>query len=149
MEPTERQFVLFKFLNGGSVGENPISVGRIPDLAGTNLKWEAKEVYLSARDAQKIRHHPMHGMNAERGLALPLVIAKGDYYQIQKRGTQLQIEVVLHEPNPRRAYYLVLARNREDTAIFLRTFYFTAELSRSRMKTAKPIYIQSNLNYFG
>ena len=91
----------------------------------------------------------MHGMDATKGLQLPMVIRKGDYYQSNRRGTVLQIEVVLHEmDNPKRAYFLVLSRNKEDTGIFIRTFYFSSELPRNKMKGASKILIQSTTNYF-
>ncbi len=91
----------------------------------------------------------MHGMDGMKGLALPMVIRRGDYYQSNKRGTHLQIEIVLHQPdNPKRAYFLVLARDKIDQGIFIRTFYFTAELSRNKMKDATEVLVQGTSNFF-
>lgn len=91
----------------------------------------------------------MHGMDAIKGMQLPMVVSHGDYYQSQKRGTELQIEVVLHELDaPKRAYFLVLSRNKEDTGIFIRTFYYNAEIPRSKMRGANRLVVQSGLNYF-
>ena len=106
-------------------------------------------MFVTTRDAQKIRYHPMHGMNAERGLQLPMVIRHGDYYRSARRGTELQIEVVLHEPDdPKRAYFLVLARNKEDTGLFIRIFYYSSGISRSKMKGAETLLKQSTMNFF-
>ncbi|PZQ97671.1 MAG: hypothetical protein DI533_10880 [Cereibacter sphaeroides] len=124
-------------------------LAKIPFSVSRTLGWVAQNVFITVRDAQKIRHHPMHGMDATKGLQLPMVIRKGDYYQSNRRGTVLQIEVVLHEmDNPKRAYFLVLSRNKEDTGIFIRTFYFSSELPRNKMKGASKILIQSTTNYF-
>ena len=112
------------------------------------LGWNIRQVYLTISDAKKIRHHPMHGMDAAQGLALPLVIEKGDYYQLSTRGSKSQIEVILHEENPKRAYYLVLAKDRSDLGLFLRTFYRTSELSRSKMSKATVLLRQSEVEYF-
>ena len=49
---------------------------------------------------------------------------------------------------PRRAYFLVLARNIEDTGIFIRTFYFNGEMSRNRMRDASSLLKQSSTDYF-
>ncbi|WP_141194761.1 hypothetical protein [Maliponia aquimaris] len=148
MEPTEHEFQLFKLLNGGSLRSKHLHVANIPLSVADFLGWTARKVFISSADAQKIRHHPMHGMNAEKGLALPLVIKFGDYYQSRKRGSDLQIEIVLHEPEPKRAYFLVLARNIEDTGLFIRTFYYNSKLSRSKMKGARSLLAQSPHRYF-
>ena len=148
MRPNDQEFRLFSLLSGDTT-HSPLLMSRIPLKVSRSLGWAARDVYVTTRDAQKIAHHPMHGMDAARGLALPMVIRRGDYYQSARRGTELQLEVVLHEVgNPRRAYFLVLARNREDTGIFIRTFFFNAELSRNKMKDAKRILIQGTTNYF-
>lgn len=148
MRPTDPEFRLFSLLSG-DMTHCPLMLTQIPLKAARKLGWAARNVFVTTKDAQKIAHHPMHGMDAVRGLALPMVIRRGDYYQSGKRGTDLQVEVILHEAgNPRRAYFLVLARNREDTGIFIRTFFFNAELSRSKMKGATRILIQSTTNYF-
>lgn len=149
MVPSDPSFRLFSLLNGDE-SFSPLIVGRIPYPAARRLGWSARNVFLSYKDAQKIAHHPMHGMDAMKGLFLPRVILDGDYYRSTKRGTDLQIEVVLHEPgNPKRAFFLVLSRNREDTGIFIRTFYFTSELSRNKMKSATRLFLQSGLDFFG
>ncbi|OYU18264.1 MAG: hypothetical protein CFE34_11475 [Rhodobacteraceae bacterium PARR1] len=148
MCPTDPEFRLFSLLSG-DLTYSPLLLTQIPLKAARRLGWAARNVFVTIKDAQKIAHHPMHGMDAVRGLALPMVIRRGDYYQSGQRGTDLQVEVVLHEAgNPRRAYFLVLARNREDTGIFIRTFFFNAELSRSKMKGATRILSQSTTNYF-
>lgn len=148
MDSEAQQFRLFCLLHGSAIQE-PLCVAEIPISVSRKLGWIARKVFVTIRDAQKIRYHPMHGMDAVKGLQLPMVIRQGDYYQTQKRGTELQVEVVFHEPdNPKRAYFLVLSRNKEDTGIFIRTFYFSSELSRRKMKSAKRLHIQSTLNYF-
>lgn len=142
------EFRLFQMLHGGGTLDRLV-VGRIPTTVSRKLGWSARTVYLTRRDAQKIRFHPMHGMNATKGLHLPLVIANGDYYQTHNRGSELQIEAVLHEPDqPRRAYFLVLARDRGDTGLFLRTFYFTAKLSRNKMRHATTLLDASGTEFF-
>jgi len=91
----------------------------------------------------------MHGMDASKSLQLPLVIRHGDYHRSSRRGTELQIELVLHElDNPKRAYFLVLSRNKEDTGIFIRTFYFSSELSRNKVNGATKLLVQSASDYF-
>lgn len=148
MVPNDQEFRLFSLLHGDTQ-HSPLLLSQLPFRVTSALGWKARDVYVTTRDAQKIRHHPMHGMDAAKGLALPLVIRRGDYYQSNRRGTELQIEVVLHETDrPKRAYFLVLARNSEDTGIFIRTFYFTAELSRNKMKGASRLLIQSAITYF-
>ncbi|MFN0115444.1 MAG: hypothetical protein ACKVPY_12280 [Paracoccaceae bacterium] len=148
MRPDDRDYLLFQLLHG--VGRpSPLQVGKIPAEVSRALRWRGRAVFLTQGDAKKIRFHPMHGMNAARGIYLPLVIEHGDYYQTQHRGTKLQIEVVMHEPDdPKRAYFLVLARDQEDTGIFLRTFYFSAELSRSKMRRATVLRDASKIGYF-
>ena len=47
-----------------------------------------------------------------------------------------------------KAYFLVLARDKEDRGIFLRTFYFSGQMSRGKMKKARVILKQSTINYF-
>ncbi|PLL14561.1 hypothetical protein C0V75_03800 [Tabrizicola sp. TH137] len=149
MVPSDPLFRLYSLLNG-EASFSPLRVAEIPLPASRKLKWSARSVYITVRDAQKIAHHPMHGMDATKGLCLPTVIQDGDYFQSTKRGSDLQIEVVLHDAaNPKRAYFLVLSRNREDTGIFIRTFYFTSELSRNKMKGATRLHIQSHHNFFG
>lgn len=148
MDSEAQQFRLFCLLHG-QTGIASLCLAKLPLAVANKLGWAARNVYVTLRDAQKIRHHPMHGMDAVRGLQLPMVIRQGDYYQSQKRGTELQIEVVLHEfDNPKRAYFLVLSRNKEDTGIFIRTFYFSSELSRNKMKNATRVLIRSTSNYF-
>ena len=149
MVPSDPSFRLYSLLNG-EASFSPLRVGDIPLPASRKLKWTARSVYITVRDAQKIAHHPMHGMDATKGLYLPTVIQDGDYFQSTKRGSDLQIEVVLHDAaNPKRAYFLVLSRNREDTGIFIRTFYFTSELSRNKMRGATRLHIQSQHKFFG
>lgn len=78
-----------------------------------------------------------------------MVISSGDYYQTNDRGSPLQIEVVMHEPdNLKRCYFLVLARNIEDSAIFIRTFYYTKKMTRSKFKRATMLYNQSGFQFF-
>ncbi|WP_375259080.1 hypothetical protein [Citreimonas sp.] len=148
MEPTDYDFSLFKLLNGGKRGGPPLCVGQIPARVTDALKWNARKVFLTYRDSQKIRHHQMHGMDASKGLALPMVVRNGDYYQSMKRGSEFQIEVILHEPDPKRAYFLVLARDAQDKGIFVRTFYFNKSITRSKMKLAQRLFIQSDHEYF-
>ncbi|MES2433105.1 MAG: hypothetical protein V4586_04695 [Pseudomonadota bacterium] len=148
MDSEAQQFRLFCLLHG-QTGIAPLCLAQLPLAVTNKLGWAARNVFVSLQDAQKIRHHPMHGMDAVRGLQLPMVIRQGDYYQSQKRGTELQIEVVLHEfDNPKRAYFLVLSRNKEDTGVFIRTFYFSSELSRNKMKNATRLLIKSTSSYF-
>lgn len=148
MVSEDQEFRLFSLLHGEQ-SHSPLLLGQIPQSVANLLGWSARNVYLTLKDAQKIRHHQMHGMDAVKGLALPMVIRQGDYYSSQQRGTDLQIEVVLHEfDNPKRAYFLVLARDRPDTGIFIRTFYFNAALSRSKMKNAVPLRISSTIKFF-
>lgn len=91
----------------------------------------------------------MHHMDANTAILLPTVIERGDYYQSPNRGTDLQIEVVLHQPDAlKRAYFLVLSRNRLDSAVYIRTFFFNAKLSRRKMEGATKLLIQSTHNYF-
>lgn len=87
-------------------------------------------------------------MDQQKYMKLPTVIRHGDFYQSGKRGTIFQIEVVLHEDDPRRAFFLVLARDKIDKGLFIRTFYYTSALSRSKMKSAQIIYKQSTIKYF-
>lgn len=88
-------------------------------------------------------------MNAGIALFLPTVIARGDYYQLDSRGTPLQIEVVLHElDKPKRAYFLVLARTAVDTEVHLRTFYFTGKLTRRKLARARTLHKQSDFSFF-
>jgi len=149
LRPDDPEFQLFQFLNGGGLGTNPLPIAEIPREVAAALGWQSTTVYLSNRDAQKIRHHPMHGMDSQIGMQLPLVVRQGDYYQTSHRGSPLQIEVVLHRPDdPKRAYFLVLARDEHDKGIFMRTFYFTASLSRNKMKGAKKLRVLNNLSYF-
>lgn len=148
MIPNDQEFRLFSLLHGEQI-HSPLLLGQIPQSVANKLGWSARNVFLTLKDAQKIRHHPMHGMDAIKGLALPMVIRQGDYYSSQHRGTEFQIEVILHEfNNPKRAYFLVLARDKPDTGIFIRTFYFNAALSRSKMKNAMPLRINSTISYF-
>ncbi len=148
MIPDDQEFRLFLLLHGEQT-HAPLLLAQIPLSVANALGWAARNVYMTIKDAQKIRHHEMHGMDAQKGLALPMVIRQGDYYSSNQRGTALQIEVVLHEQNnPKRAYFLVLARDKSDKGIFIRTFYFTSELSRNKMKGATALRINSNLGYF-
>jgi hypothetical protein len=143
-----QDFRLFRLLHGDS-HLSPLFLTRIPRAVSLRLGWNAVNVFVTLRDAKKIRHHPMHGMNSEKGLHLPMVIRHGDYYQSTDRGSDLQVEVVLHEMDqPKRAYFLVLSRNKEDTEIFMRNFYFSSRLSRNKMKLARKVFIQSTVNYF-
>lgn len=148
MFPQDQEFRLYSLLHG-EASNSPLLIGQIPTAVSKRLGWIARNVFVTLRDAQKIRHHPMHGMDAVKGLQLPMVIRNGDYFRSIGRGTELQIEVVLHQPdNPRRAYFLVLARDKPDTSIFIRTFYFNSEMSRNKMKNAEKLHIQSTVNYF-
>lgn len=143
------EFHLFSLLHGASFGADPHPIAEIPSPVASTLGWKTRTVFLTRSAAQKIRHHPMHGMDAKTGLQLPMVIRNGDYYQTRNRGTPLQVEVVLHEPdNPKKAYFLVLARDMEDRGIFLRTFYFSGQMSRGKMKKARVLFKQSTINYF-
>jgi len=146
--PDTREYRLYHLLHGDRT-HDPLLVGEIPYAVARKLNWSARKVFVTVKDAQKIVHHPMHGMNAVMGLQLPMVIARGDYYRSSRRGSEYQIEVVLHEPNnPKRAYFLVLSRNKEDTGIFLRTFYFNTELPRKKLSSAQRLMLQSTVNYF-
>jgi hypothetical protein len=108
MRPTDPEFRLFSLLSG-DMTHSPLMLTQIPLKAARKLGWAARNVFVTTKDAQKIAHHPTHGMDAVRGLALPMVIRRGDYYQSGKRGTDLQVEVILHEAgNPRRAYFFGL-----------------------------------------
>ncbi len=108
MNDDDFAFALFQALNGGNFTGTPLRIGRIPDTLSKELGWATRDVYLSVKDAQKIRHHPMHGMDSKLAMHLPVTITNGDYYQLTNRATDLQLEIVLHEPeSPRRAYYLV------------------------------------------
>lgn len=148
MDLENQQYKLFQLLHGDR-DQSPLFVSSIPKVVASRLDWRSTKVFVTLRDAQKIRHHPQHGMDAMKGLQLPMVIRHGDYYQSQYRGSSLQLEVVLHElDKPKRAYFLVLCRNKEDTGIFLRTFYFSAELSRNKMANARKLMIQSTVNFF-
>jgi hypothetical protein len=150
MNPDDPQYQLFLLLHGGLPETvDFIRVGRLPQEVQKALGWDACDVLVGRRDAQKIRHHRQHGMDGDRALFLPTVIAHGDYYQTRDRGTALQIEVVLHEQNrPKRTYFAVLSRTFDDTAIHLRTFYFTGEISRSKMKGSRRLRNTSKLKYF-
>lgn len=149
MDSRDPNYQLFLFLHGNSGDGSPLRVGEIPQSVAQALGWRTRTVFLSLRDAQKIRHHKHHAMNAEKGLLLPQVVKHGDYYQSNRRGHEQQIEVVLHEPdNNKRAYFLVLSRNAYDTGIFLRTFYFSGEITRSKMNGAKVLRHASGINYF-
>lgn len=120
MSQDDFSFRLFQMLHGGLMHVGPMKVGDIPPQASAKLGWKATAVHVSYKDAQKLRFHKHHAMDQFRALQLPLVIGSGDYYRHVKRGTDRQIEVVLHEPdNPKRAYFLVLSRNEEDTAILI------------------------------
>lgn len=148
MVSQDQEFRLFCLLHGESQ-HSPLLLSQIPEQVSHNLGWRARNVFITTRDAQKIRHHPMHGMDAVKGLQLPLVIRQGDYYQSRLRGSEFQIEVVLHElDNPKRAYFLVLSRDRQDRGVFIRTFYFTSALSRNKMKDATRLFVQSTISYF-
>lgn len=149
MIPEDPEFHLFRLLNGGGIGQEPVPIAEIPEIVAERMGWTAKTVFLSSRDAQKIRHQPMHGMSSHLGLQLPLVIRQGDYYQTSNRGSPLQIEVVLHEiERPKRAYFLVLSRDKEDTGIFLRTFFFNSELTRNKMRDARVLRKLSSVDFF-
>ena len=148
MDSEDQRFKLFCLLHGED-RHSPLAVAQIPKAVSGALRWNARNVFVTVRDVQKIRHHPMHGMDAVRGLFLPLVIQNGDYYKSDKRGHELQIEAVLHElDRPQRVYFLVLSRNREDTGIFIRTFYFNSAMSRNKMKGARVLLRQSTTTYF-
>ena len=148
MKPSDPSFPLFCLLHG-DIPISPLLIGQIPKAVAEILGWKCRKVFVTNRDAQKIRFHPMHGMDASRGIHLPIVIRHGDYFQSRRRGSNLQIEVVLHELQvPKRAYFLVLARNIEDTGIFIRTFYFNGEMSRNRMRDASSLLKQSSTDYF-
>lgn len=148
MTPETREYRLFRLLHG-DMSVPSLTAGEIPFSVARKLGWATRKVTVTIKDAQKIVHHPMHAMDAIKGLQLPMVITHGDYYRNPQRGTPLQIEVVLHEPsNPKRAYFLALSRNQEDTGIFIRTFYYNAKLSRRRLAGAEKLLIQSVHNYF-
>ena len=143
MVPDDTNFRLFCLLHG-EAKHSPLYLGSIPNVVAVSLGWKARKVYITPPDAQKIRYHPMHGMDATKGLQLPLVISHGDYYKSNRRGSQLQIEVALREiDNLKRAYFLVLSRNKEDTGIFIRTFYFASELSRNKLTKSTVLLVQS------
>ena len=150
MSNNDFSFRLFNLMHGGAIGSDPMQIATIPNRVMWLLRWRTDRVFITNRDAQKMRHHPKHGMDATRAMLLPTVISSGDYYQTNHRGSALQIEVVLHEPDaPKRAYFLVLSRNREDTGIFLRTFYFTGQLSRRKMRKARCLLDQNSIKFFG
>jgi hypothetical protein len=149
MESSDPNYELFLLLHGGQLSSAPLKVGMIPEIVSKELNWRARYVYVTKGDAQKMRFNPHHAMDGQKALTLPMVVAHGDYYQTKTRGTALQIEAVLHEPdNPKRSFFLALARDRTDTGMFLRTFYFSGELPRSKMRSAARLLKQSGIQYF-
>jgi hypothetical protein len=76
-------------------------------------------------------------------------VEDGDYYKNSHRGTDLQLEVVFHDPlDPKCCHFLVLARDKEDRGFFVRTFYRANNMTRSKLKQAERLLWQSKIDYF-
>jgi hypothetical protein len=142
-------FEFHRLLNGGLLPDHAMRIGRIPFGVFLPIRWRAQEIYLTSRDAQKIRFHQSHGMTGLSARSILKTIEDGDYYRNPNRGTDLQIEVVLHDPlEPKRCHFLVLARDKEDRGFFVRTFYRMNNMTRSKLKGAERLLWQSKVDYF-
>jgi hypothetical protein len=142
-------FEFHRLMYGGLPPDHVMRIGRIPYGVLLPLNWHTREVYLTSKDAQKIRFHQSHGMTGLSARSLLKTVDVGDYFRNPNRGTQLQLEVVLHEPaDPKRCCFLVLARDREDRGLFVRTFYRANNMTRSKLKGAERLLWQSQINYF-
>ena len=142
-------FEFHRMLNGGSPPDHVMRIGQLPYGLVLLLDWKAREVYLTSRDAQKIRFHQSHGMTGLSARSILNTVEYGDYYRNPSRGTNLQLEVVLHHPdNPKCCHFLVLARDKDDKGFFVRTFYRANNMTRSKLKQAKRLLWQSKIDYF-
>lgn len=149
MSEDDPNFELYRFLNGDYPSSDQIRIGRLPDQVKSSMRWIASSIFLTRGDAQKLRFHGSHGMQANDALEMRQTIEKGDYYFHPGRGTKLQVEVILHDPKMhKRCYFLVLARNTEDTAVHFRTFFKTNNMTRSKLRLSHTILNQSGISYF-
>ncbi|MCU0801899.1 MAG: hypothetical protein MUD11_08990 [Rhodobacteraceae bacterium] len=145
----EFDFNFHQLLYGGFPADHIMRIGHIPYSARLPRGWQSRNVFLTAKDAQKIRFHKEHGMDGLEARAILTTVEKGDYYRNPLRGTDLQIEVILHDPEiEKRCHFLVLARDKDDNGFFIRTFYRSNNISRSKLKGATRILRQSQNNYF-
>jgi hypothetical protein len=112
------------------------------------MKWPAVPVMLSARDAQKIRFHHQHGMpNVQAGVIMATIL-DGDYYK-HNRGGDFQVEVVHHaKEREKEIHFAVLAMDRDLSAIHLRTFFRTTNMSRSKFVGGRRLRWVSSVDYF-
>ncbi|MCA3436016.1 MAG: hypothetical protein INF48_01700 [Rhodobacter sp.] len=148
MAAPDFDFVLYQLLNGG-LPQDRLRIGTIPLTVSRSLGWTANVVMLTKYDAMKIRFHGSHGMGAVAARAILRTLEVGDYYSHANRGTDSQIEVVLHDPlDPKRCHFLVLARDSEDRTIFVRTFYRTNKMSRRKFVGGAVLLNQSGINFF-
>jgi hypothetical protein len=142
-------FEFHQLLNGGLPADYVMRIGTIPHGARLPFHWTAKDIYLTAKDAQKIRFHQTHGMSGLSARAILKTVVDGDYYRNPTRGTDLQLEVILHDPEiEKRCHFLVLARDKADKGFFIRTFYRSNSMTRSKLKGAHRILWQSGKDYF-
>jgi hypothetical protein len=142
-------FEFYQLLNGGLAVDHVMKIGSVPYGTRLPLRWHARDVYLTAKDAQKIRFHQGHGMSGLSARAILKTIEDGDYYRNPLRGTDLQLEVILHDPEiEKRCFFLVLARDKADKGYFIRTFYRSNNMTRSKLKGAHRILWQSGKDYF-
>jgi hypothetical protein len=148
MAAVDFDFALYKLLNGG-LPQDRLQIGMVPDTVSRSLGWTARVVMLTRYDAMKIRFHGSHGMGAVAARAILRTLEDGDFYSHVNRGTDAQIEVVLHDPlDPKRCHFLVLARDTDDRAIFVRTFYRTNKMSRRKFVGGTVLLHQSGINFF-
>jgi hypothetical protein len=142
-------FDFHRLLHGVLPPEQVMRIGKIPYGVALPVNWRSREVYLTSKDAQKIRFHQSHGMTGLSARSILKTVEDGDYYKNSHRGTDLQLEVVFHDPlDPKCCHFLVLARDKEDRGFFVRTFYRANNMTRSKLKQAERLLWQSKIDYF-
>jgi hypothetical protein len=147
--PQTFDFRLFRLFHGDFPARQSLVIARIPALVQRRLGWISSNVHFSLKDAQKVRFHHEHGMSYLHAYNIIPTIIEGDYYQNPRRGNDRTLEVVWHNPAIEKdCHFLVLQRNREDTGIFIRTFYRNKAITRSKLSGSTRLLNQSGLNYF-
>ncbi len=149
MFPQTFDFRLFRLLHGDFPPNQSLIIARIPVFVQRKLGWICSSVHFSLKDAQKVRFHREHGMDYLQAYNIIPTITEGDFYQNPRRGNELTLEVVLHNPAVEKdCHFLVLQRDVADSGIFIRTFYRNKAMTRSKLRGSTCILNQSGLSYF-
>lgn len=124
-------------------------LGELSLIATSKLGWPTNMVLVTKKDALKIRFHKDHGMSPNEALALVPTLQLGDIYQQKTRGDDRHVTIIWHEPEkPKRCHFMVLKLDRQNNGIYLRTFYRTSHMVRSKMKRSVCLHKRSKICFF-